>query len=72
MSTPEHTPSTEPSTTLARTFRVRRDDDDLDSLADEVVALLLAGAIVDLSRYDRRADTIELRVIAETTGEPTT
>jgi hypothetical protein len=54
--------STEPDTTLVRTFHVRRDDDP-DALADDIVALLEPeGAVLDLSRYDRRADVIELRM----------
>lgn len=72
MTDPGYTNSAEPPTALVRTFLVRRDNNDLDSLADEVVALMLGGAVVDLSRYDRRADTIELRVIVDTTGELTT
>ncbi|GAA4714968.1 hypothetical protein [Phytohabitans rumicis] len=53
----------EPLATTVRTFAVRRDDDDLDAFADTIVALLdQDGVLVDLSRHDRRADLIELRV----------
>jgi hypothetical protein len=52
--------STEPDTTLVRTFHVRRDDD-LDALVDDIMALLeQEGVVLDLTRYDRRADVIEL------------
>lgn len=53
----------EPLATTVRTFAVRRDDDDLNAFADTIVALLEQdGVLVDLSRHDRRADLIELRV----------
>lgn len=52
----------EPGMTLVRTFPVRRDDDP-DTLADDIVSLLEPeGAVLDLSRYDRRADIVELRM----------
>jgi hypothetical protein len=54
--------STEPNTTLVRTFHVRRDDDP-DELAHNIMVLLeQEGMVLDLSRYDRRADVIELRI----------
>jgi hypothetical protein len=53
---------TEPDTALVRTFHIRRDDDP-DALADDIVALLEPeGVVLDLSRHDRRADVIELRM----------
>ncbi|GGK72476.1 hypothetical protein [Mangrovihabitans endophyticus] len=53
----------EPMTILVCAFHVRRDDR-LDSLADDIVALLEPdGTVLDLSRFDRRADVVELRKI---------
>ena len=55
---------TEPQTTLVRSYAVRRDDDDLDAFLDVLMSLLEAErTVIDVSRYDRRADVIELRVI---------
>lgn len=57
----------EPETTAVRTFAVRRDDD-LNTFADTITELLEHDAVlIDLSRHDRRADLIELRVA---TSEP--
>jgi hypothetical protein len=48
--------------TLVRTVHVRRDDDP-GTLADDIVSLLEPeGAVLDLSRYDRRADIVQVRV----------
>jgi hypothetical protein len=52
----------EPQTTLADVIHVRREAD-LDGIAAKLVTLLADTAtIVDISRYDRRADTIEIRI----------
>lgn len=60
---------TEPQTTLVRSYSVRRDDDDLDAFLDVLMSLLEADrTVIDVSRYDRRADVIELRVINRDEG----
>jgi hypothetical protein len=64
---PSHTDQAEPTTSLIRTFAVRRADDNLNSFVDTIVKLIDgAPTVVDLSRHDRRADTIELRVVDRT------
>ena len=52
----------EPETVLVQTFHVRREDV-VARVADTIVDLLNAErAVIDLSRHDRRADVIELRL----------
>lgn len=59
----------EPPTRLVRTYAVRRDDDDFEEFVDTVMAQLEGGpTVIDLSRYDRRADVIKLRVIDQAAG----
>ena len=54
----------EPATILIRTFAVRRSDDDLAPFVDTIIKLVdETPVVVDLSCHDRRADTIELRVV---------
>jgi hypothetical protein len=71
INTPGGFDDTEPPTTLARTFAVRRDTD-VEAFAAEVLALLDHGdTVIDLSRHDRRADVIELRVLRQRGGSQT-
>lgn len=64
MINPPHTHQDEPVTTLIRTFAVRRADDDLAPFVDAIIKLIdETSVVVDLSHHDRRADTIELRVV---------
>jgi hypothetical protein len=51
---------------LVQTIHVRRIND-LNAVADTIAALLDADTgLVDLSRYDQRADVIQLRAAAST------